>query len=712
MLNRPVFPAFVGRWCICLGLAALLGLASTAFPQAPKVIGFSTYNGSGLGPFVPIAPDGGAGSGAVPRPASTALKFVTFLDQFDLQNALAGGGTVEFQVAGILALTSTLNITNDTILDGNGQAITLSGSNVVQVFHVHPGVNFTLRNLSVVSGSNQLGAAIFNDQGTTLATNVTFSGNIASGQNGSNGGTSSGGTGQNGGNGGAAYGGAIYNTGQFEMDGCEMDNNAALGGAGGDGGSGGGGEGGNGGNGGDGGLGYGGGIFNSGTLIISTTELTSNQAVGGVGGTNGVGNGLYVYSGQGGGGASGLGGGIYNTGLLVVTNCSFVTNSVTGGGSQSSGDGNGKSGGAALGGGIYNSGTLIAGNSTFSANATQAGSGGSGGSANTDVGNGGNGGEGAGGAVYTLSSADFLNCTLAGGSVAGGTNGLGGNDGEFFGTAGSPGASLGANLASGGGTTSLRNTILAYATNAGNASGTLTDKGHNLSSDSSAGFKAAGSKNNTDPLIQAAADNGGTNAVLQTMALSPGSPAIAAGDPAVSPPFDERGVARSATFPSIGAFEFNSFTVEGAVYQSNSPQFGVRVSLGTMTTGTDTNGNYSFTGLTAGVYPINLSLYAPGYMLFPGNQNLGLTNSAETTVVFNPALYLFDLEILAPAAGGAAQLQLFGGPSEVVTLQASVDLVHWTALGNHTLNGSGLLNIADSTSTNVPHRFYRTIPVP
>ncbi len=88
----------------------------------------------------------------------------------------------------------------------------------MRVFHVWPGVNFDLRNLTVASGSNQMGAAIFNDKGNTVATNVTFSGNIAEGLAGTGAPTTSmaGPSGAERRERRAAYAcGAIYNTGTF-----------------------------------------------------------------------------------------------------------------------------------------------------------------------------------------------------------------------------------------------------------------------------------------------------------------------------------------------------------------------------------------------------------------------------------------------------------------------------------------------------------------
>src|SRR5690348_11826998 len=65
---------------------------------------------------------------------------VNSADEASLRTALAGGGTVTFSASGTINLASQLIITNDTVVDGNGQSVTISGSNAVRVFYVNPGV--------------------------------------------------------------------------------------------------------------------------------------------------------------------------------------------------------------------------------------------------------------------------------------------------------------------------------------------------------------------------------------------------------------------------------------------------------------------------------------------------------------------------------------------------------------------------------------------
>jgi hypothetical protein len=80
------------------------------------------------------------------------------------------------------------------------------------------------------------------------------------------------------------------------------------------------------------------------------------------------------------------------------------------------------------------------------------------------------------------------------------------------------------------GVTFVQNTIVSGNTG-GNCSTTAEPKsyGYNLSSDNTCNFDKAGDLNNTDPMLGALKNNGGPT---MTMAISPGSPAIDAGNPA------------------------------------------------------------------------------------------------------------------------------------------------------------------------------------
>jgi hypothetical protein len=100
-------------------------------------------------------------------------------------------------------------------------------------------------------------------------------------------------------------------------------------------------------------------------------------------------------------------------------------------------------------------------------------------------------------------------------------------------------------------TMTLRSTILAY-NNGANGSG-IVDGGYNLSTDGSAAFNHPTTQTNLDPGLGPLANNGGQTL---TMALLDASPATDAGDPAASPPTDQRGFPRPYGIgPDRGAFE-------------------------------------------------------------------------------------------------------------------------------------------------------------
>jgi hypothetical protein len=426
-----------------------------------------------------------------------------------LRSAIAGGGTVTFACDGTITLASTITIAATTVLDGSGHQVTISGSNAVRVFEVPANATLTLVNLTIANGDAYgglygAGGAIYNS-GTGIVDLCTFTGNLASGADGTEGGVFIGSDG---------WGGAVYNDG-------------------------------------------------SGTLVVRRSTFWGNRVSGGAG--------APVYPGPGG---DGMGGAIVNRGALWLESSTLQDNSASGGAGGRGYDGHpwmdiatdggqGAPGGAGAGGALYNSGSGSVINCTFAQNSGSGGGGGAGGTGGTGMvanGNGGAGGTGGNGfgAVYdAVGGLHLTNCTLAFNSANGGWGGEGGAGGGsgtsnpgFPGPGGSSGAGVGGGINGG----FIINTLL--AANGGNCSGSVTDGGHNLSSDGTCSFTNVGSMNNTDPNIGPVADNGGPTL---TMALLPGSPAIDAGNPSLAPGTDQRGFPRPAGLaPDIGAFEYGS----------------------------------------------------------------------------------------------------------------------------------------------------------
>lgn len=81
----------------------------------------------------------------------------------------------------------------------------------------------------------------------------------------------------------------------------------------------------------------------------------------------------------------------------------------------------------------------------------------------------------------------------------------------------------------------------------------FTSSGHNISSDASCGFTAAGDHENTDPELGPLTENGGPTLTHEPVA---GSPAIDGGDDAAAPATDQRGEARpQGSAADIGSVE-------------------------------------------------------------------------------------------------------------------------------------------------------------
>ncbi|MBP8241413.1 MAG: DUF11 domain-containing protein, partial [Thermoflexales bacterium] len=183
----------------------------------------------------------------------------------------------------------------------------------------------------------------------------------------------------------------------------------------------------------------GGGIANSGTLVVSTTVVASNVVSGSSGGKGG---GIYnngaltvlnsqVVSNVLLGSSGGQGGGIYNSGALTVVNTSILSST-----NNSSSN---------RGGGLYTSGSLSMLNSTLAGNRAD-------------------GFAHQGGAMYLDSgSANLTNVTLAGNGVSGSS-------------------SVGGGIFRNGGAMTLTNTLL-DANSGGNCAGSVVSGGYNLSSD-------------------------------------------------------------------------------------------------------------------------------------------------------------------------------------------------------------------------------------
>jgi hypothetical protein len=346
--------------------------------------------------------------------SSWAEGVVTNCTDIALRSALAGGGLVTFSGDCSITVTQTLFITssNTTILDANGHTVTLNGGGKFRVLSAN--ADLSMIGIRITGGnSTNGGAALFvHPNATVIATNCFFSSNSVAAPNGADGKaganrTGQGENGQDGTAGGPGYGGAIWNKGTLNLSSCSISNNTVTGGAGGKGGIGGNGtgtlgQGGIGGTGGAGGPTYGGAVYNEGILSLTNCRVTANISLAGNGGAGGAaGSGAFPgRPGRGGAGARADAGGIYNGGDITIVGSTLWANSVQGGnsaagGTQSNGIGHpGLKGGNSLGGGLYNAWSGMLVNCTFYTNVARAGSGGNGGSGSGTLSTAGPGGDG------------------------------------------------------------------------------------------------------------------------------------------------------------------------------------------------------------------------------------------------------------------------------------------------------------------------------
>jgi hypothetical protein len=239
-----------------------------------------------------------------------------------------------------------------------------------------------------------------------------------------------------------------------------------------------------------------------------------------------------------------------------------------------------------------------------------------------------------------------------------------------------------------GGTTHVRNSIIA-GNDIQNVSGTLTTDDHNVLSG--------------DPKLGPLQDNGGPT---PTMALLFGSPAIDAGNDAVAPATDQRGVTRpGGTTTDIGAFEVQAtYGISGYIRVGNvTPVSGVSVQLSTASgpagspVTTDANGFYQFTKVPPDGYLVTPSL--SGWSFSPTAQSIVVSSAnraANFTATRNAAAYSISGR-LSDSSGAALPGQSVsiapvgsGVPATVVTNSAGYYTFSGVVDGTYTVTPSNL----------------------
>ena len=278
--------------------------------------------------------------------------------------------------------------------------------------------------------------------------------------------------------------------------------------------------------------------------------------------------GLSFSNGKVEGAAFTAGGAIDNRGTLIVSDCTFTRNS------------------AADGGAIFNDHTLVVSRCTFVSNRASNGSGGSGGAVFNDIG--------------FQSNADISDSTF----TRNGTTGNGGaiNNGGDVRIRNSTITLNYANLGGGiynfppaQGTIRIYSTVVSSnsvdpdnAANGPDMAGPIVSQGYNLiqnPSGASISGDTTGNLIGVDPQLRTLEDNGGfggATALTQTQALSPGSPAIDAGDPNDAPsdqdqrgqPAPRDGNGDGTVRRDIGAFEVQEVAQPGPVFTVNTASDG------------------------------------------------------------------------------------------------------------------------------------------
>ncbi len=596
----------------------------------------------------------------------TLGRSLTVGEQSSISGVLGNSDTIQFNLpSGPQTITLTggaLSITNPVAIVGPGAGnLTVDGNGADRVFYIGSsfsqdlGLTVSISGLTIAGGTQQYGAGLFSSATLTVS-NTTFTGNTAN---------------NNG-------GGGVYNNGALTLTGCTFTGNTTVPG--------------------NDGATAGGALANisSGTATLTNCTFTGNTRPGT-------------------GSTAGSGGAVANDGQISMTGCTFTGNSA------------GSDAGA-----LYNDGTATASFCAFTSN-----------SCGSD-----------GGALHSTGVLTIANCLIAGNSASsngGGMewssgNGLTVSDTTFANnTAGTIGGALinwGGNAAFtnvtmtgnraiagsggtyGGGIWVSTPLILQNCIVAGNFAGTGTtanDIDANIvdttnSADNLIG--AAGSSGLTDgvdgnqvgvanPGLGTLANNGGPT---QSIALLPGSPAIAAGNTAFVAPgaTDQRGFPRIVNGTvDLGAYEVQSAAAStlAGTGMPTSVQAGTVVTItvtaltatGSVATGytgtlhfTSSDpqavlpADYPFSSSDSGTHTFSITLKTAG------TQSITISDTANASLIESvPGI------TVTPAA--ASRLALTGLPNAITAgTAASLTVTAWDAFGNIASGYTGTVHFTSS----------------
>jgi len=90
----------------------------------------------------------------LPAAMEAGTHVVNSLDPAQLPVALQAGRTVTFAATGSIVQTNTITISNNVVLDGTNQSITISGGEAAPLCNVLPAGRFALRRLILANGAD------------------------------------------------------------------------------------------------------------------------------------------------------------------------------------------------------------------------------------------------------------------------------------------------------------------------------------------------------------------------------------------------------------------------------------------------------------------------------------------------------------------------------------------------------------------------------
>lgn len=258
-----------------------------------------------------------------------------------------------------------------------------------------------------------------------------------------------------------------------------------------------------------------------------------------------------------------------------------------------------------------------------------------------------------------------------------------------------------------GGSATVVNTILSHGTSGLNVYGAITDGGHNIVSDGSAGFTSGTSLVNTDPRLGTLSDNGGPTLTIALLPDSPAINALSSGFPST----DQRGFARPhGSGADIGAFEFDGppavitlASINGSITGWGlGDEFTVAiVGGGSLTT---TNRAFGFSGLSAGGYTVVPS--HPDYFFLPPSRLITVTTQ-PTNIAFQA--FRFGKMSLDTSSTGTISMAFPSTAGGGFVLLRSTNLTTWLPIETNFIAGPGGLSQWLIPTTNSGPAFFKVV---